>query len=43
MLIILHKEATGVEFHSFFQKALFCFIVNTLIELQENIIIANGD
>ena len=43
MIRIFYKKATGVEFHSSFYKAPFCFIVNTLIKLQENIIIANRD
>ena len=43
MLIHAHKEAAGVEFHSSSHKAAFCFIVNTLIKLQENIIMANRD
>ena len=41
MISIFHKEATGVEFHSSSNKAAFCFIVNTLTQLQEIIIIAN--
>ena len=43
MISIFHKEETGVECHSFSHKAPFCFIVNTLIKLQENITIANRD
>ena len=43
MISIFHKEATGVEFYSSSHKATFCFIVNTLNKLQENIIIANRD
>ena len=43
MIRIFHKEATSVEFHSISHKATFCFIVNTLTKLQENIIIANRD
>ena len=43
MIRIFHKEATGVEFHSSFHKATFCFIVNTLTKLQENIINSNRD
>ena len=43
MIRIFHKEAAGAEFHSSSHKAPFCFIVNTLIKLQENIIITNRD
>ena len=43
MISIFLKEATGVEFHSSCHKASFCFIVNMLIKLQENIIIAKRD
>ena len=43
MISIFHKEATGVEFHRSSHTAPFCFIVNILIKLQENIIIANRD
>ena len=43
MISIFYKEATDVEFHSSSHKAPFCFIVNTLTKLQENIIIANTD
>ena len=43
MIRIFHKETTGVEFHSSFHKATFCFTVNTLAKLQENTIIANRD
>ena len=41
MISIFHKEVTGVEFHSSSHKAQFCFILNTLIKSQGNIIIAN--
>ena len=43
MISIFHKEATSVESHSSFHKATFCFIVNTLMKLQENIINSNRD
>ena len=43
MISIFHKEATGVEFHSSSHKAPFCSAVNTLIKLQENIIITHMD
>ena len=43
MIRIFHKEAAGVEFHRSSHKAPFCFIMNTLIKLQENIIMANMD
>ena len=43
MISIFHKEATGVEFHSSSHKSTFCFIVNTLTKLQENIINSNED
>ena len=41
MISIFHKEETGVEFHSSSHETPFCFIMNTLVKLQENIIIAN--
>ena len=43
MISIFHKEATGAELHSSSHKATFCFIVNTLTKLQENIINSNMD
>ena len=43
MISIFHKKATGVELHSSSHKATFCFIVNTLTKLQENIINSNRD
>ena len=43
MISIFHKEATGVEFNSSSHKAAFCFLVNTLIMLQKNIIVTNRD
>ena len=43
MISIFHKEATRVEFHSSSHKATFCFIVNTLTNLQGNIITPNRD
>ena len=33
MISIFHKEETGVEFHSSSRKAMLCFIVNTLTNL----------
>ena len=38
MISIFHKEATGVKFHSSSHKAPFCFMVSTLIKLQEKTI-----
>ena len=43
MISIFHKEATGVESQSSSHRVPFCFIVNTLTKLQENIIIVNRD
>ena len=43
MISIFHKEATGVESHSSSHKATFCFILNTLMKLQENTINSNRD
>ena len=43
MISIFQKEANGVESHSSSHKATFCFIVNTLMKLQENMINSNRD
>ena len=43
MISIFYREATGVEFHSSSHKAMFCFIVDTLTNLQQNIINSNRD